>query len=124
MKICITARGPDPESGFEPHFARAPWFLLFDTRTRQVDAIRNGFTVSDRKIGQNAVLLLSSHNITTVITGRAGTQAKNLLMNAHIQLHICESEGSVHEVFSEFLLTKKGKTGSPVPEQPAERRTR
>ncbi|MGA9086840.1 MAG: NifB/NifX family molybdenum-iron cluster-binding protein, partial [Methanoregula sp.] len=82
------------------------------------------FTVSDQKIGQNAVLLLSSHNVTTVITGRAGTQARNLLMNAHIQLHICESEGSVHEVLSEFLLTKKGKTGSPVPEQPAERRTR
>ena len=60
--------GAETESGFEPHFARAPWFLLFDTRDREVDAIRNGFTVSDQKIGQNAVLLLSSHNITTVIT--------------------------------------------------------
>ena len=39
MKLCITARGPDTESGFEPHFARAPWFLLYDTRTRQIDAI-------------------------------------------------------------------------------------
>ncbi len=124
MKLCITARGPDTESGFEPHFARAPWFLLYDTRTRQIDAIRNGFMVSDQKRGQNAVQLLSSHHITTVITGRTGIQARNLLRNADIQLHICEREGMVNEILSEFLLEKKRKTGIGVQEQAPARGSR
>ncbi len=110
--------GPDPESGFESHFARAPWFLFYNTRTRQVEAIRNGFMVSDKKRGQNAVQLLSSYHISTVITGKTGVQARNLLMNAHILLHICEREGTVNEVIQEFLLTKKRKPGSTLPGQP------
>ncbi len=114
MKLCITARGPDLESAFEPHFARAPWFIFYDTRTRRFDAVRNGFVVNDAKMGRNTVELLVLHHIATVITGKTGPRARNLLTDASILLHICEKEGPVNEVLHEFLqaLPQKPERGS------------
>jgi predicted Fe-Mo cluster-binding NifX family protein len=60
MKVCITASGPTLESEFEPHFARAPYFIFYDSRTGTLDAVRNGFVISDTRIGQNAVQLLKN----------------------------------------------------------------
>jgi len=46
MKVCITARCPILESAFERHFAQAPYFILYNTRTGKSEAIRNGFVLS------------------------------------------------------------------------------
>jgi len=54
MKICITAQGPALDSPFEHHFARAPYFIFYDTKTGKKDSVRNGFVVSDSGLGRNA----------------------------------------------------------------------
>lgn len=97
MKICITAQGPNLTSRFEPHFARAPYFVFYDSLTGRVDAIRNGFTVNGTRIGQNVVKLLSAYHIETVITGMTGSNAHNLLQAANITIHIWPGEGTIHQ---------------------------
>jgi predicted Fe-Mo cluster-binding NifX family protein len=97
MNICITAQGPNLTSRFEPHFAKAPYFVFYDSRIGQVDAIRNGFTVNGTRIGQNVVKLLSSYHIDTVITGKTGSNAHNLLQAAKITIHIWPGEGTVRQ---------------------------
>jgi len=103
MNICITAQGPDLGSRFEPHFARAPYFVFYNSRTGLVEAVRNGFTVHDTKIGQNVVKLLSTYQIETVITGMTGSNAHNLLHGANISIHIWTGEGTVRQALTAVL---------------------
>jgi len=103
MNICITAQGPDLSSRFEPHFARAPYFVFYDSSTRRTDPIRNGYIVNDTKIGQNVVKLLASHAAGAVITGHAGENAQKLLAGSGIELHVWAGEGTVREAVSAVM---------------------
>ena len=104
MKVCITARGPALESAFERHFARAPYFIFYDTRTHTLDAVRNGFVISDTKIGQNAVQLLKMNGLKAVITGKIGENARDLLLGAGISICMSRSNGTVKDVLDETPL--------------------
>ncbi len=97
MKVCITARGPALESAFERHFARAPYFILYNTRTGKSEAIRNGFVLSDARIGQSTVRLLKMNEVVAVITGEIGDNAKDLLKAAGISLSLYEGPGRVKD---------------------------
>jgi predicted Fe-Mo cluster-binding NifX family protein len=103
MKVCITARGPALESIFERHFARAPYFILYNTRTGQSEAIRNGFVLCDARIGQNTVRLLKMNEVEAVITGEIGENAKDLLKGAEIRLHMFKGPGIVKDAIDAVL---------------------
>ena len=103
MKVCITARGPTLESAFERHFARAPYFILYNTRTGKSEAIRNGFVLSDSRIGQNTVRLLKMNDVVAVITGEIGDNARALLNGATILLHVYEGTGMVKDAIDTVL---------------------
>lgn len=103
MKVCITARGPALESAFECHFARAPYFILYNTRTGKSEAIRNGFVLSDARIGRNTVQLLKMNEIETVITGEIGDNARALLKGADILLHMYKGTGMVKDAIDTVL---------------------
>jgi predicted Fe-Mo cluster-binding NifX family protein len=97
MKVCITAQGPTLESAFEPHFARAPYFLFYDTETRALDAVRNGFIVSTTGLGKNAVKLLKMNGLEAVITGKIGENAGDLLHGAGIPVHLYTGTGMAQD---------------------------
>jgi predicted Fe-Mo cluster-binding NifX family protein len=103
MRVCITARGPDLKSAFERHFARAPYFILYNTRTGKSEAIRNGFVLSDARIGQNTVRLLKMNEVETVITGEIGDNARDLLKGADILLHMYKGTGTVKDAIDTHL---------------------
>jgi len=103
MKFCITAQGPSLDSKFEEHFARAPYFIFYDSRTGTLEAIRNGFVVSDTRIGQNAVQLLKLNGLEAVITGKIGENARDLLKGAGIAIRIFNGEGTVKDAIDTVL---------------------
>jgi len=113
MKVCITAQGPSLESEFEEHFARAPYFLFYDTKTGTLDAIRNGFVISDTKIGQNAVRLLKMNGLDLVITGKIGENAHALLISEGISIHMFSGKGTAKDVLNATPLEKPGTTAHP-----------
>lgn len=106
MKICITARGKTLDSAFECHFARAPFFIFHDSGTGKTEAIRNGFVISDTRIGQNAVRLLKSNGLDAVITGEIGENARALLKGSDISLYLHTGSGPVRKVIHEFLRSR------------------
>ena len=108
MILCITAKGPTIDSQFEPHFARAPYFIFFDTRSRKSEAVRNGFIVHDTKIGQNAVRLLITRETKTLVTGIVGDNAERLLRGAEIDLCHYDTAGTVSEALSTFVPKSPG----------------
>jgi predicted Fe-Mo cluster-binding NifX family protein len=103
LKICITARGKTLDSAFEPHFARAPFFIFHDSGTGKSEAIRNGFVISDTRIGQNAVRLLKNNGLDLVITGQIGENAQALLKGSDISLHLYKEQGTVRQAIDGFL---------------------
>lgn len=103
MNICITAKGPSLESEFEPHFARAPYFIFYDSRTGTLDAVRNGFVISDTRIGQNAVQLLKMYGLDAVITGKLGANARDLLKGVRISIRIFNGKGTVKDAIDTVL---------------------
>ncbi len=112
MKICITARGKMLESAFERHFARAPYFLFYDSLNGKSEAIRNGFVISDTRIGQNAVRLLKSNGLDAVITGEIGENARALLSGSEIALFLFNGPGTVRQAIDEYLRNQEEKTPS------------
>jgi len=111
MKICITARGKTLDSAFERHFARAPWFIFHDSETGKTEAIRNGFVISDTRIGQNAVRLLKNNGLEAVITGEIGENARALLNGSAISLRLFNGPGTVRQAIDEFLRNPTEKKG-------------
>jgi predicted Fe-Mo cluster-binding NifX family protein len=105
MKVCITARGPTLESTFERHFARAPYFILYNTRTGTSEAIRNGFVISDARVGRNTVQLLKMNGLEAVITGEIGDNARTLLKGAGILLHMYTGPGRVKDAIDTVITT-------------------
>jgi len=103
MKVCITARGPTLKSAFERHFARAPYFILYNTRIGKSEAIRNGFVLSDARIGQNTVRLLKMNEVEAVITGEIGDNSRDLLKGADILLHMYKGTGMVKDAIDTVL---------------------
>jgi predicted Fe-Mo cluster-binding NifX family protein len=103
VKICITAQGRTPDSAFERHFARAPFFIFHDSGTGKSEAIRNGFVISDTRIGRNAVRLLKDNGLETVITGEIGENARALLKGSDISLCLYDGSGTIRQVIDEFL---------------------
>jgi len=113
MKVCVTAQGSSLESAFEQHFARAPYFIFYDTRTGTLDAVRNGFVVSTTRIGQNAVQLLKMNGLDAVITGKIGENAGDLLKGAGISIHIFNGTGTVKDALDATLSDKRNNPDSP-----------
>jgi predicted Fe-Mo cluster-binding NifX family protein len=103
MKICITTRGPTFKSAFERHFARAPYFIFYDTGTGKSEAIRNGFVLIDARIGRNTVQLLKMNEIEAVITGEIGDNARDLLKGADILLHMYKGAGTAKDAIDTVL---------------------
>jgi predicted Fe-Mo cluster-binding NifX family protein len=103
MKVCITARGPSLESLFGSHFARSPYFILYNTHTATSEAIRNGFVIGDTRIGQNTVRLLKLNGIESVITGSIGDNARDLLKGAGIPVSFYKGEGTVQDALDTIL---------------------
>ncbi|MFA5254033.1 MAG: NifB/NifX family molybdenum-iron cluster-binding protein [Methanoregula sp.] len=108
MHVCITAQGPSLDSSYEHHFARAPYFLFYDTVTGKQDAVRNGFVISDSGLGRNAVELLKQNGLEAVITGEIGENAKSLLAGAGIRLYRFDGTGTVRDALD--AIPKKDRT--------------
>jgi predicted Fe-Mo cluster-binding NifX family protein len=87
MKVVITIKGESLESVMDPHFGRAPRFLLFDTETR-------GFSVHDNKenvdaaqgAGIQAAESVIRLGATAVITGQVGPKAFTALTAGGVRI--------------------------------------
>jgi len=75
MKIVISATGRDIESNIHATFGRCSFFLVLDTKTKDVKALMN--TTKDRpdKIGVTAGQIVADQGIDAVITAEIGPLA-------------------------------------------------
>lgn len=79
MKICITSSGEDLDSVLDSRFGRCPYFLIVDSDTKNVEAIKNTGVRASRGAGVTAAQIAADSGCDVVITGNIGPNAFTVL---------------------------------------------
>ena len=112
MKICITSSGETLSSLVNPRFGRCPYFLVVDSESGEVTAVKNTGVRASRGAGVTAAQIVSDLGCEAVITGNVGPNAFYALNAAGIKIYTgalgrtCEAvlkdynEGKLSEVLA------------------------
>ena len=101
MTICVpVTHNLGLKSPVYNHFGSAPWFLLVDPETMQIEALSNRNQAHHH--GQcNPLKALSDHQVDAVVVGGIGLRALERLQSAGID--VFESQGrTVQEALDHF----------------------
>lgn len=83
MKVIIAANGPTLDSSVAKRFGHAPYYLLVDTATMQVQAIDN----SDHDDETHAIIPeMIGQGVEVFITGNIGPSAFKIVRSLHRQV--------------------------------------
>lgn len=83
MKVLIAAKGPSLDSSISKRFGHAPYYLLVDTATTQVQAIDN----SDHDDETHAIIPeMIGQGVEVFITGNIGPSAFKIVRSLHRQV--------------------------------------
>lgn len=102
MKICITSQGSTLDALTEERFGRAPYFIIIDTDTGSSEALENPFAAAGGGVGPKAAQLISAHQVTALVSGMVGGNAREVLVAAGIQLYTYNSGGTVRDAMEQF----------------------
>jgi predicted Fe-Mo cluster-binding NifX family protein len=72
MKIAIPVDEQNLESGVCPSFGRAPYFLFFDTVTKENYYLDNSAVASQGGAGIRAAQVIADHGVKALLTPRCG----------------------------------------------------
>jgi len=87
MKIAIPVDDKNLESNVCVSFGRAPYFLVYNTETRENDFIKNSATASTGGAGIKAAQIIVDSNVNALLTPRCGENAANVLKAADIKIY-------------------------------------
>jgi len=104
MKICVTSQGNNLASQVDPRFGRCQYFIIMDTDTSELEAIRNPNIDMRGGVGIQSSQLISAKEVKTVLTGNVGPNAFQTLQAAGVDV-ITGASGIVKDVIEKY---KKG----------------
>lgn len=87
MKIAIPVDEKDLGSNVCISFGRTPYFLIYDTETRESVFVDNAAAASSGGAGIKAAQVLVDHKTDTLITPRCGENAAGVLEAADIKIY-------------------------------------
>lgn len=111
MKICITAQGPAPDSPVEERFGRAPYFVMVDTKTGELVAVKNPFADGAGGVGPKAAGLVAEHKAGALISGPVGGNAQEVLSAAGIARYSSQGCATVKDALDAFVKNSLEKNG-------------
>jgi len=75
MRIAVAASGKELTSTVDDRFGRAPWFLIVDTSTGDVEAIENEGAGQTSGAGPMAAQVIAKRDVECLIAGHCGPNA-------------------------------------------------
>ena len=90
MKIAVASGGKDPSSMVDDRFGRAPWFLIVDTSTGDVEAIENEGANQPSGAGPKAAEMIARRNVDCLVAGHCGPNAFAALAAHGIDVVVAE----------------------------------
>jgi len=103
-KICITSEGDNLDAKIDPRFGRCQYFIIVDTDSLKLEAIKNPNIESMGGAGIQSAQLVASKKVKAVVTGNVGPNAFQTLQAAGIEIFTGAS-GTVKEAIEKY---KKG----------------
>ena len=114
MKIVIGANGRNIESNISAKFGRAPFFLIVDTKTKEVKVIENKARDRSSGVGITAVNTVENEGIDAVITTDIGPFAFEIFEQGGVKIY--KAEGKINDairLFEEGKLSEIKKATVP-----------
>jgi len=105
MKIAIPMNEKTLNSSVSAHFGRAPYYLIYDTETKESVFIDNSASASRGGAGIKAAQVILDQQANALITPRLGDNAADVLEAAKIEIYK-SIEGSAEDNIN-ALLNKK-----------------
>ena len=87
MKIAIPVDEKSLESNVCVSFGRAPYFLIYDTETKESIFLDNGAAASTGGAGIKAAQTIVDNKVNALLTPRCGENAANVLKSADIKIY-------------------------------------
>ncbi len=95
MKIAITSSGNNINAASDARFGRCPWFLIYDTETKEQQFFENPAADAQDGAGPVAVQFVASKGVKKIISGEFGVKIRPLLDELGIEMVINEKPGRV-----------------------------
>lgn len=103
MKVCITSYGPTLDSRTQPVFGRCEYFVFLDPASMESVVEPNPYASSSGEAGVQSAKLVIGKGVTTVLTAKVGTRARQVLDAAGVKVFNIKGE-TVREVMEAFRL--------------------
>ena len=103
MRIAVTATAPDPDALMDERFGRAPWFLIYDSKTGEWTTVDNQ---ENRNTGRGAGIssaeAVARGGAEVLLTGHCGPKAMDALNRAGVRV-VEGQEGTARSAVQTFL---------------------
>ncbi len=105
MKIAVPVDTKDIASSVCVSFGRTPYFLIYDTESKEGTLVDNGAAASTGGAGIKAAQIIVDHKANTLLTPRLGTNAADVLKSAEIDVYKTTA-GSAKDNIDAFMAGK------------------
>jgi len=113
-KVCITASGDNLQSPIDPRFGRCAYFIIVDTDSMDVKAIKNQAASATGGAGIQAAQTVASNGAEVVITGAVGPNAHSALQSSGLRI-LTGVSGTVNDAIEAFKAGELTEIQSPGP---------
>jgi predicted Fe-Mo cluster-binding NifX family protein len=86
MKIAIPVDDRSMETSISQHFGRAPYFLIYDTESKESIFLDNSAAISQGGAGIKAAQTIVDSKVAALLTPRCGQNAAEVINKANIQM--------------------------------------
>jgi predicted Fe-Mo cluster-binding NifX family protein len=112
MKIAVSSKGKTLGSDVETRFSRSPFFVIVDTETEDLKALKNPGASAKDAACVEAVEFLVGKGVGAVLTGNVGHNAFVTLEDTPIRVYL-GAEGTVRETLENFNRRKLRRAKEP-----------
>jgi predicted Fe-Mo cluster-binding NifX family protein len=102
MKIAVTSKGTNLDAEVDPRFGRAPYLLIVDSDSLEVEVLDNSVNVNAFKgAGIQAAGSISNKGASVLLTGFCGPNAFKTLLAAGIKV-VQDVKGNAREAVEAY----------------------
>ncbi len=112
MKIAVSASGSSIDSAVDERFGRCAYFVVFDEKTGDTEAILNDGVNAAEGAGIKSAGLMLRNNVDLVVTGRVGPKAMHALLAGRVAVYT-GAAGTVTQTIEQYRKGSLNPLGVP-----------
>jgi len=105
MKIALPVNDNNINTEICISFGRTPYFLIYDTGTKEALFIDNSAAASQGGAGIKAAQIIADNNAEVLLTPRCGENAAEVLISAKIKMYKTSSNSAIENI-TDFINGK------------------